>query len=84
MKTSSPSIFTPNTQRGGAERYVLYRHGPTKFSVTPNGQRFSGTVEPDACGAGCYCGAFLIPDKSGALVLLNAKIIDSQSREVKP
>lgn len=77
------SIFTPNTERGGAVRYVLYRRGATAFSVTPDGTVFRAKVEPDACGLGCFCGAYITPTSDlGFRLLLRAERIDSGSNPV--
>lgn len=71
-----PTLFTPNTERGGALRYRLYRHGPTTFSSTPEGEVFEAEAEVDACGLPCRCGAFITPrSPRGKELLAEAEIV---------
>jgi len=67
----TPKLFTPNKERGGDERYRLYRRGENLFSTTPDGETFRAKVERDSCGLGCFCGAFVTPTS-----LRGKKILD--------
>lgn len=89
---SAPSLFTPNVDKGGRSglRFRPYRHGASQsgarglFSIVPNGEQFVADVERDDCGAGCRCAAFITPiDETGALLLLDAAVIDSQCKVVR-
>jgi hypothetical protein len=69
MNIPKKGIFTPNVKRGiPGERYRLYLRGDyarkpndRAFSITPDGPVFRATVEPDDCGLGCKCAAFITP-----------------------
>ena len=75
VRASVATLFTPNTVRGGAVRYRLYRHGPEVFSTTPGGKRFRAKVERDDCGLGCRCAAFITPtSKVGVRLLADAEL----------
>lgn len=79
-----PTIFTPNTKRAGPNRYRLYRHGESVFSVTPRGKQFEADVERDACGLGCVCGAYITPrTETGKAILATATQIDSASQPIR-
>ena len=77
---NTPTLFTPNVNKGEPDkRYRLYRHtdsaGNDEFSATEQGERFEADVVPDACGAGCFCGAWLTPlTCRGMQVLLTAEV----------
>ena len=77
------NIFTPNADKHGEARYVLYRHAGQKFSITPDGEQFGGTVSRAPCGLGCYCGAYITAySKRGAALLAKAVRIDNMSNPI--
>jgi hypothetical protein len=78
-----PKLFTPNTERGGDTRYMLYRFGPNLFGIGPNVKPFKATAVRDACGLGCECGAFLTGiSKRGQDQLKRATLIDEMSQPI--
>lgn len=78
------NIFTPNTERGGGERYVLYKRANRLLSITPNGRTFKATWEADDCGLGCKCAAFITAiSKPGAALLARAERIDNHNGTTK-
>ena len=89
--TSVAALFTPNTERGGALRFRLFKREPVRglgtilWAVSESGPWYRGKVERDACGLGCRCGAFLTPtSKAGQRALLTATRIDSRCEPVQP
>jgi hypothetical protein len=78
-------LFTPNVTKGDFDgnRYVLYRRGSNLFSISPRGKTFRAKYEPDACGLGCECGAYLSEvSAAGARLLEKAAQIDRMSERV--
>ncbi len=81
---NTPKVFTPNTERGGDTRYLLYRRGPNLFSIGPHVKPFRAEWEADDCGLGCKCGAFITKiSKRGQDQLSRATLIGNDSKPIQ-
>ena len=73
----TPTIFTPNVVKGNpGQRYRLERDqdAPNYFRVPGESRWYRMAIEPDDCGLGCRCAAFMQPETmAGRLALERAE-----------